>query len=90
MNIQYRISKHCDAKAILLDSHINRLRWKPFGPQWPSLPYIVTDSGWNIFGDTGGDGKGAGKDSDMPLTQSDVMLLTKMVFVESHPNECFS
>ncbi len=46
-----------------MDSTINVLRWKPFGPKWPTVPYIITDSGWNVFGGTGGDGKGAGKDS---------------------------
>ncbi len=63
MTIQYRIVERCGAKAILMDSTINVLRWKPFGPKWPTVPYIITDSGWNVFGGTGGDGKGAGKDS---------------------------
>ncbi len=62
INIQYRIVERCDAKAIVLDSKINKLRWKPFGPKWPTVPYIITDSTWSIFGDTGRDGKGAGKD----------------------------
>ncbi len=76
LNIQYRTVERCGAKAIILDSLINKLRWKPFGPKWPTISYIITDSTWKIFGDKDSDGKGAGNDYIlMLLIHSDVKLV---------------